>query len=238
MCCMYKCILCSASDNITPSNSSPPGKMAAISQMAFSNAFLRAEDVFFFLIQISLKFVPKGPVDNTSALVQVPVRRQAITWINGDPFHRRIYAALGGEELIIYHIHIYPAGDFVMAGGEVAIFTTHTAILPYQVSVINILLPSTGLLVCSASLSLFVYFQFCVISECFHLLSIHNCLIFGRWSQATPRPLMMGIVKQQFLQFTHWGRVTHTCVIDSSHYRNQCWDIVNWTLRKKPSVKS
>ena len=48
---------------------------------------------------------------------------------------------------------------------------------------------------------------------------------------------------------THWGRVTHTCVstltiIGSdnglspawsapSHYLNQCWNIVNWTLRNK-----
>ena len=28
-----------------------------------------------------------------------PVRRQAITWINADPVHRRIYAAQGGHEL-------------------------------------------------------------------------------------------------------------------------------------------
>ena len=48
---------------------------------------------------------------------------------------------------------------------------------------------------------------------------------------------------------THWGRVTHICVgnltiIGSdnglivawtapSHYLNQCWNIVNWTLRNK-----
>ena len=50
---------------------------------------------------------------------------------------------------------------------------------------------------------------------------------------------------------THWGWVMHTCVgkltnIDSdngllperrqvimTHYRNQCWNIVNWTLRNK-----
>ena len=54
------------------------------------------------LIQIPLKFVPWGPIDNKSALVQVMVvthRRQAITWINADPVHSRIYAALGGDEL-------------------------------------------------------------------------------------------------------------------------------------------
>ena len=47
---------------------------------------------------------------------------------------------------------------------------------------------------------------------------------------------------------THWGRVTHICVVEMghhrfrkwlvacsapSHYLNQCWNIVNWTLRNK-----
>ena len=44
---------------------------------------------------------------------------------------------------------------------------------------------------------------------------------------------------------THWGRVTHICVskltiIGSgdawpapSHYLNQCWNVVNWTLENK-----
>ena len=42
----------------------------------------------------------------------------------------------------------------------------------------------------------------------------------------------------------HWGRVTHICVrnltiigsdnvLSPSHYLNQCWNIVNWTLRNK-----
>ena len=46
-------------------------------------------------------------------------------------------------------------------------------------------------------------------------------------------------------ELTHWGRVTHICVsklaiIDSdnawsapSHYLNQCWNIVNWSLGNK-----
>ena len=40
-------------------------------------------------------------IGNKSALVRAmsPVRRQAITWINADPVHWRIYAALGGDEL-------------------------------------------------------------------------------------------------------------------------------------------
>ena len=53
---------------------------------------------------------------------------------------------------------------------------------------------------------------------------------------------------KKLLILTHWGRVTHICVskltiIGSdngfvawpapSHYLNQCWIIVNWTLRNK-----
>ena len=36
------------------------------------------------LIYMSLKIVPKGPVDNKLALVQQTVRRQAITWTTDD----------------------------------------------------------------------------------------------------------------------------------------------------------
>ena len=38
---------------------------------------------------------------------------------------------------------------------------------------------------------------------------------------------------------THWGRVTHICewciyaCSAPSHYLNQCWNIVDWTLRNK-----
>ena len=52
------------------------------------------------LIKISLNFVPKGPIDNNPALVQLmaPNRRQASIWTNADPIHWRIYAAVGGDE--------------------------------------------------------------------------------------------------------------------------------------------
>ena len=44
---------------------------------------------FFIYILISLKFVPKGPIDNKSALVQVMACRwQTITWTDADPVHR------------------------------------------------------------------------------------------------------------------------------------------------------
>ena len=50
-------------------------------------------------IRISLKFVPKGPIDNVSALVQVMAWCRA----GGKPLPEPVltqYAALGGEELI------------------------------------------------------------------------------------------------------------------------------------------
>ena len=44
-------------------------KMATISQIVFKCIFMYEK--FCTLIQISLKFVPKGPIDNNSVLVQV-----------------------------------------------------------------------------------------------------------------------------------------------------------------------
>ena len=43
-------------------------KIYAISQMTFSSAFSWMKNVWI-LIEISLKFVPKGPIDNIPALV-------------------------------------------------------------------------------------------------------------------------------------------------------------------------
>ena len=45
----------------------PRDKIAAISQTIFQKHFL--EWKVFVLIKISLKFVPKGPIDNNPALV-------------------------------------------------------------------------------------------------------------------------------------------------------------------------
>ena len=68
------------------------------------------EDIFKFIfnesvwisITISLKFVPKGPIEYKSALVGnglAPNRRETITQINADQIHRRIYTALGGNKI-------------------------------------------------------------------------------------------------------------------------------------------
>ena len=58
---------------------------------------------FCILIRISLKFGPKGSIDNKlifgSGNGLAPNRRQAITWTNAYADHWRIYAALGGDEL-------------------------------------------------------------------------------------------------------------------------------------------
>ena len=62
---------------------------------------------FCISIQISWKFLPKGPIDNKSALVQVMAWPwTAITWTNANPLHRRIYAALGGNELTCRYIWV------------------------------------------------------------------------------------------------------------------------------------
>ena len=54
---------------VKPLTHLPLNKMAAISQMIFSVHFCEWKVLYFD--QISLKFVPKGPFDNKSALVQV-----------------------------------------------------------------------------------------------------------------------------------------------------------------------
>ena len=55
---------------------------------------------FSKILEFRLNFtdiVPRGPIDNECL---VPNRRQAIFWTNSDPVHRRIYASLGGDELM------------------------------------------------------------------------------------------------------------------------------------------
>ena len=44
-------------------------------------------------------FFSYGPIDNKPDNGLAPNRRQAIIWTNADPIHRRIYAALEGDEL-------------------------------------------------------------------------------------------------------------------------------------------
>ena len=55
-------------------------------------------EMFCISFRISLKFVPMCPIDNNTTLVLIMAWRR-ICWINADPIHWRIYAALGGDEL-------------------------------------------------------------------------------------------------------------------------------------------
>ena len=71
-------------------NSSPPGQNGH----HFADYILRCifvNEKFHILIEISLKIVPKGPIDNKSSNGLdnglVPNRRQAIIWTNVDPIH-------------------------------------------------------------------------------------------------------------------------------------------------------
>ena len=65
------------------------------------------------LIRISLKFVPNGPKDNRSALVRVMAWCRAIIWTNADPFHWRIFTALGGNELTRHPGALQRQGQFL-----------------------------------------------------------------------------------------------------------------------------
>ena len=67
-----------------------------------------ADDIFVnekfcILIKISLRFVPKGPIDNNPAFGLdnglAPTRRQAIIWTNVEPIYWHINAARWGDEL-------------------------------------------------------------------------------------------------------------------------------------------
>ena len=63
----------------------------------FNCIFLNENDII--PIHNSLKYVLRGPIDNKPALFQV--KGDKPFWINNDPVHWRIYAALGGYELNI-----------------------------------------------------------------------------------------------------------------------------------------
>ena len=93
----YICVISVQSDTffVCLFNSSPPGQNG----WHFSDDIFRCifmNENICILIKISLKFVPKGPIDNSLALVY---RQQAIIWNNADPIHWRIYVTLGGDEL-------------------------------------------------------------------------------------------------------------------------------------------
>ena len=72
--------------------------MAAISQTTFSDLFSWIK-FFVYLIQISLKFVPKSLMDSIGLDNELTLNWwQAIIWTNADPIPWRIFA-IGGDEL-------------------------------------------------------------------------------------------------------------------------------------------
>ena len=107
--------------SINPLTHLSQDKMATFSQTIFSDAFSWMES-FVFLIKMSLKFVPKGPIDNNPALVQIMAWR----WIDDKPLsepmltlYTDIYAALGGAELMIFAKYNVPCRAVILfsAGG-------------------------------------------------------------------------------------------------------------------------
>ena len=83
------------------------------------------------------------------------------------------------------------------------------------------------------------------------MLQFRKCLCFQPWTQTNllfqPFQAWCHIVSEPGQYWfswwpvaclTHWGRVMHKCVgnltiIVSDNYLNQCWNIVNWTLKSR-----
>ena len=92
---------CVTSGNGCVFNSSPPGENDShFADNIFKCIFINEK--FCITIQISLKFVPEGPIDNKPPLVLV----RAWLWTGDKPLpepvltvRRCIYTALGGDEL-------------------------------------------------------------------------------------------------------------------------------------------
>ena len=75
--------------------------MADIFQMTFSNVFFLNENIWISNT-ISLKFVPKGPIDNNTALVQIMAWRYTGNKTSSEPMMAEIsgtYPSLSLNEL-------------------------------------------------------------------------------------------------------------------------------------------
>ena len=85
-------------------STSPPGQNGRhFADNIFGWIFVNEK--FCILIKISLKFVPKGSIDNNPAFGLdnglAPNKWQDIIWTNAYSVHWHIYAALGGDELTL-----------------------------------------------------------------------------------------------------------------------------------------
>ena len=72
--------------------------MVAISQIIYSDAFPKWQ-ILYLDKKYHWSLFLFGPI-NSSGLDNglAPNRRQAIIWTKADPIHRRLFAALGGDE--------------------------------------------------------------------------------------------------------------------------------------------
>ena len=108
--CYTDCLFCALNKviNTWPASHIERIKSVLVSNMLtnrpmenFKRIFLNEKD--WILIEISLKFVPKGTIDNKSAMVQVMswhrTGHKSLPVPNADPVHRCICATLGGHEL-------------------------------------------------------------------------------------------------------------------------------------------
>ena len=91
----------------------------------FKRIFLN-ENVWIF-INISLKFIPKGPIDNISIgsdKGMVLNRRQAVVWTNGGLNYWRIYASSGLE--LIHDVFIRVLSIAFVQGPSITVFIWHS----------------------------------------------------------------------------------------------------------------
>ena len=86
-----------------------------------------------------------------------------------------------------------------------------------------------------------------IMSLAFTILIV--CTVHYVWTFSESIHFAHGVVLYTLCtHLTHWGRVTHICVVEldhhwlrqwlvacsaPSHYLNTCWNIVNWTCRNK-----
>ena len=90
-------------------------KMATIWQKIFSEAFTWMKS-FCILIKISLKFLPKGPIDNNTALVEIMAWRQ----IGDEPLSEPMLTRFPDAYMRHYGEMSYSRADY--ASGKINVF--------------------------------------------------------------------------------------------------------------------
>ena len=129
----------------------------------------------------------------------MPTRWRAITWINADPSHWRIYTALGGDELIHCNLKM-PSGNTDQCGLDKT--QKHRSTLA-QVMACCLTAPS--------------HYQ----NKCWLIIN-HQITISQNIPQQAQPSIAQIILKvnypklhsnlQETSELTHWGQVTHICV--------------------------